>query len=62
MSDSLVLTRQRLQIILQALAAAAPHSTNTQSEYLTLKQFIDVRPDEQVFELVVKKEKNKRHG
>jgi hypothetical protein len=52
------LTRQRLLIILQALAAATSHSTNAQAEYLTLEQFIQTHPEEQVFELTVREEKH----
>ena len=62
MSDSLILTRQRLLIMTMALMAAATHSTNAESEYQTLKQFIETHPDQQLFELTIKKEKNKHHA
>jgi hypothetical protein len=48
-----MLTRHQLQIILMALAAAT-YATNTMSEYLTLKRFFDLHPEQQVFVLSAK--------
>lgn len=60
MPDKLTRTRPQMQIVLQALVAAATHSTNAEAEYHTWKRFIESHPEQQVFELVVKKESSKK--
>jgi hypothetical protein len=60
MPNKLSLARRSIQTILQALAAAASHSTTAELEYKTLKQFIDAHPDRQVFVLITKEEKRER--
>jgi len=61
-NNSLILARRNLQTILQALAAASTHSTTAESEYRTLKRFVESCPEQQVFELVVRKENKKHHA
>lgn len=61
MPNKLMLPRRWMQIILMALAAASSHSINAQSEYATLRRFFEDHPDQQVFELSIRKETNK-HG
>ena len=62
MPNSLLWTRRNLQTILQALAAAANHSTTAESQYRTLKIFLETCPEQQVFELAIRKEKEKHHA
>lgn len=61
MPDKLIMTDLQLRIILQALMAAASHSTNAHLQYLTLEQFVKAHPEQQLFILSVKEEKRK-HG
>ena len=57
--DCIILPRCRLQIVVQALAAAC-FEDNATAEFIIWKQFLEAHPEQQVFVISAQKERSKK--